>query len=78
MVVLPERAIPLSSSDWMVGDTLKVAASVVDHVKVTSEPTVTEFGVAVKLTVGSTGGGFVTVTVMDFCALPPAPVATAT
>jgi hypothetical protein len=61
----------------MLGVTLKVAAFVVAQVKVTSEPTVTEVGLAVKLTVGSPGGAVVTVTVTDFCVLPPAPVATA-
>jgi hypothetical protein len=61
----------------MVGLTLKVAASIVDQVNVTSEPTVTEAGVALKLTVGVGGGGTVTVTVTACCALPPAPVATA-
>jgi hypothetical protein len=62
----------------MVGATLKVVASVVDQVNVTSDPTVTEAGVAAKLTVGVGGGGAVTVTTTDFCELPPVPVATAT
>lgn len=77
MVVVPESAIPLSSSAWMLGVTLKVVAFVVDQVKATSEPTVTEAGVAVKLSVGRTGDGPTRVTITDFCVLPPAPVATA-
>ena len=61
----------------MLGVTLKVVAFVVTQVKVTSEPTITEVGVAVKLTVGSTSGVPVTLTVTVFWAVPPAPAATA-
>lgn len=73
-VVDPESASEVWSSPRMLGVTVNVVAFVVDHVRVTMEPAVTEVALDVNVSVG---GALVTVMLIVSFVVPPGPVAVA-